>query len=107
MFDLAKIWAVQSGEQIVVVSANDHRHSRNSAHYDDRAVDIQGTGLDGLANWYRGLGLKVYWRVPGHWQHVHVEVAPDVRLWGVDLLVQGGGAEQEAWPRPAPEVGRP
>ena len=65
---------MRSGQQVVLVSANDHVHTWNSAHYDDRAVDIQGTGLDELAAWYRGLGLPVYWQVPGHWQHVHVEV---------------------------------
>lgn len=58
----------------MLVSANDHVHTRNSAHYADRAVDIQGTGLDDLATWYAALGLKVYWRVPGHYKHVHVEI---------------------------------
>jgi len=76
LYDLARIWAVRSAEQIVLVSANDHVHTWNSAHYADRAIDIHGTGLDGLAAWYKGLGLTVYWQVPGHWQHVHVEVAP-------------------------------
>ena len=45
----------------MLVSANDHVHTWNSAHYADRAVDIQGTGLDALADWYRGFGLRVYW----------------------------------------------
>jgi hypothetical protein len=74
LYDLARIWATRSREQIVLVSANDHEHTRNSAHYSNRAVDIQGTGLDGLAAWYRSLGLLVHWQVPGHWQHVHVEI---------------------------------
>jgi hypothetical protein len=76
LYDMARIWAARTGERVVLVSANDHVHSRNSAHYDDRAVDIQGTGLDGLAAWYGALGLTVYWRVPGHWEHVHVEIGP-------------------------------
>ena len=79
LYDLARIWAARSGEHVVLVSANDHVHSWNSAHYADRAVDIQGTGLNELAAWYRGLGLLVYWQVPGHWQHVHVEVDSECR----------------------------
>lgn len=75
LYDMARIWAARTGEQVVLVSANDHVHTRNSAHYADRAIDLQGTGLDGLAAWYRAFHLTVYWRVPGHWQHVHVEVA--------------------------------
>ena len=77
LYDLARIWAARSREQVVLVSANDHIHIWNSAHYADRAVDVQGTGLDGLAAWYRGLGLIVYWQVPGHFQHVHAEVGSE------------------------------
>ena len=65
---------MRTSRQVVIVSANDHIHTWNSTHYDDRAVDIQGTGLDDLAAWHRGLGLLVYWQVPGHWKHVYVEV---------------------------------
>jgi hypothetical protein len=74
LYDLARIWAVRSGQHVILVSANDHVHARNSAHYADRAVDIQGTGLDDLAAWYRAFGLRVFWRVPGHLGHVHVEI---------------------------------
>lgn len=77
LYDLARIWAMRSREQIVLVGANDHIHTRNSAHYAGRAVDIQGTGLNELAAWYRGFGLLVYWQVAGHWRHVHVEVGSE------------------------------
>jgi hypothetical protein len=73
LFDIADIWAVRTGNELTVVSANDHVHSRNSAHYEDRALDWHGTDLAGLAEWLDGHGLLVYWQVPGHYAHVHAE----------------------------------
>ena len=75
MFDLADIWATRTGQQVRLVSANDHVHSRGSAHYDGRALDFQSTDPDGLSATFRLAGYRVLWRVPGHFGHVHVEEA--------------------------------
>uniref|UniRef100_A0A6M3LZ87 Uncharacterized protein n=1 Tax=viral metagenome TaxID=1070528 RepID=A0A6M3LZ87_9ZZZZ len=76
IFDDAAIWAVRRGSRIRLVSANDHLHSLRSAHYEDRAVDLWGDDLEGLAAWLRSLGYLVYWQVPGHYRHVHAEAKP-------------------------------
>ena len=73
MFDLADIWATRTGQHVRLVSANDHVHSRGSAHYDGRALDFQSTDPDGLSATFRLAGYRVLWRVPGHFGHVHVE----------------------------------
>ena len=73
MFDLADIWAVRTGHDVRLVSANDHVHSRGSAHYDGLALDFQSTDPDGLSATFRQAGYRVLWRVPGHFGHVHVE----------------------------------
>jgi hypothetical protein len=73
IFDLADIWASRTGESVRLVSANDHVHSRGSAHYLGRALDLYSSNLDGLASAFRRAGFHVLWRVPGHYGHVHVE----------------------------------
>ena len=73
MFDMADIWATRTGEEVRLVSANDHVHSRGSAHYDGLALDFQSSDPDGLAALFRLAGYRVLWRVPGHFGHVHVE----------------------------------
>ena len=73
MFDLADIWATRTGEEVRLVSANDHVHSRGSAHYEGMALDFQSTDPDGLAATFRLAGYRVLWKVPGHHGHVHVE----------------------------------
>lgn len=75
MFDLAAIWAARTGQEVRLVSANDHVHARGSAHYKGLAVDLHSTDPDGLADTLRSLGYRVLWRVPGHYSHVHVEDA--------------------------------
>lgn len=75
MFDLADIWATRTGSDVRLVSANDHVHSRGSAHYDGKALDFQSSDNDGLSNLFRRAGYRVLWRVPGHYGHVHVEDA--------------------------------
>ncbi|HVG71695.1 MAG TPA: hypothetical protein VM819_12325 [Vicinamibacterales bacterium] len=74
MFDLADIWAARTGEQVRLVSANDHVHSRRSAHYEGMAVDFQSSDPDRLSSTFRHAGYRVLWRVPGHFGHVHVEL---------------------------------
>ena len=73
MFDLADIWATRTGEHVRLVSANDHVHSRRSAHYDGLALDFQSSNPDGLSHTFKQAGYRVLWRVPGHFGHVHVE----------------------------------
>mgnify|MGYP001588333050 CR=1 FL=1 len=73
MLEMAYYWTVQSGAKLRVVSANDHRHQRKSAHYAGAAIDFQGEKLNELAKWFRTWGYRVLWRVPGHYRHVHVE----------------------------------
>jgi hypothetical protein len=76
MFDLADIWATRTGSDVRLVSANDHVHSRGSAHYDGLALDFQSSDNDGLSGLFRQAGYRVLWKVPGHYGHVHVEDAP-------------------------------
>jgi hypothetical protein len=73
MFDLADIWATRTGSNVRLVSANDHVHSRGSAHYEGKALDFQSSDNDGLSALFREAGYRVLWRVPGHYGHVHVE----------------------------------
>lgn len=73
MFDLADIWATRTGERVRLVSANDHVHSRRSAHYDGLALDFQSSDPDGLSHTFKQAGYRVLWKVPGHFGHVHVE----------------------------------
>jgi hypothetical protein len=75
MFGLADIWAARTGIDVRLVSANDHVHSRGSAHYDGKALDFQSSDNDGLSALFRQAGYRVLWRVPGHYGHVHVEEA--------------------------------
>jgi hypothetical protein len=73
MFDIADIWATRTGTDVRLVSANDHVHSRGSAHYEGKALDFQSSDMDGLSAIFRQAGYRVLWRVPGHYGHVHVE----------------------------------
>ena len=60
-----------------VVSANDHGHVPSSLHYLDRALDLHASDLDSLAGWLRSLGYRVLYNVPGHYAHVHAELAAE------------------------------
>ena len=73
IFDVADIWAARTGNTVRLVSANDHVHSRNSAHYAGVAVDLHTSDPAGLSTALRELGYRVLWNVPGHRAHVHVE----------------------------------
>ena len=73
MLDLADIWATRTGQEVRLVSANDHIHSRRSAHYAGLALDFQTSDPEGLAATFRQAGYRVLWKVPGHFGHVHVE----------------------------------
>ena len=73
MFDLADIWATRTGKDVRLVSANDHVHSRGSAHYDGKALDFQSSDMDALSETFRSAGYRVLWKVAGHFGHVHVE----------------------------------
>jgi hypothetical protein len=73
IFALADIWAARTGEDVRIVSANDHIHSRGSAHYAGLALDLTSSNPDGLSTMFRFAGYRVLWKVPGHYGHVHVE----------------------------------
>jgi len=73
MFNLADIWAARTGREVVLVSANDHIHSRGSAHYAGLALDFHSSDPDGLSATLRQAGYRVLWKVPGHYAHLHVE----------------------------------
>lgn len=74
MFDLADIWATRAGQDVRLVSANDHVHSRRSAHYSGLALDFHTSDPEGLSSVFRLAGYRVLWKVPGHYGHVHVEL---------------------------------
>lgn len=78
IFDLADIWAVRTGASVRVVSANDHSHSRGSAHYAGLALDLHSSDPGGLAEALRRAGYRVLWNVPGHYGHVHAEYSGPV-----------------------------
>jgi hypothetical protein len=73
MLDLADIWATRTGRDVRLVSANDHVHSRGSAHYAGLALDFQSSDPEGLSAAFRQAGYRVLWNVPGHYGHVHVQ----------------------------------
>ena len=75
MFDLADIWARRTGNEVRLVSANDHVHGRKSMHYAGLALDLHSNAPDALAEALRSLGYRVLWKVPGHFGHLHVELA--------------------------------
>ena len=73
ILDLADIWASRTGNEVRLVSANDHVHSRGSAHYAGMALDFHSSDPDGLSAAMRVLGYRVLWNVPGHFAHLHIE----------------------------------
>ena len=73
IFDIADIWAARTGHEVRLVSANDHIHSRGSAHYAGLALDFHSSDPDGLSEAMRLLGYRVLWNVPGHYGHLHIE----------------------------------
>jgi len=73
MFDLADIWGARTGNTVRLVSANDHVHSRGSAHYAGLALDLHSTDDDALAAVFDRAGYRVLWKTRGHYAHVHVE----------------------------------
>ena len=93
MFDLADIWARRTGEEVRLVSANDHVHSRKSAHYEGRAIDLHSSANGALAQALRALGYAVLWNVAGHFGHVHVEAGG---LKPPAPIPVGGGASPPA-----------
>ena len=55
------------------MSANDHIHSKRSAHYLGLAVDFHSSDPESLSAMLQRAGYRVLWKVPGHYAHVHVE----------------------------------
>lgn len=100
ILDLADIWASRTGREVRLVSANDHVHSRGSAHYDGLALDFHSSDPDGLSAALRHAGYRVLWKVPGHYAHVHVEHT------GSRGLVSRPGAPRTETSRQASRPGR-
>jgi hypothetical protein len=75
IFDIADIWASRTRSQVRLVSANDHVHSRSSAHYAGVALDLHSSDPAGLAAALKRAGYRVLWNVRGHYGHVHAEQA--------------------------------
>jgi len=102
MFNLADIWAARTGHDVRLVSANDHIHSRRSAHYDGLAVDFHSSDPDALSEVFRRAGYRVLWNVPGHYAHLHVEhVTPNAlaaRVRRPTSRPLGQIAKSPAWP---------
>jgi hypothetical protein len=73
IFDIADIWASRTRSKVRLVSANDHVHSRASAHYAGVAIDLHSSDPAGLAAALKRAGYRVLWNVPGHYGHVHAE----------------------------------
>jgi hypothetical protein len=88
IFDLAEIWAARTGEHVRLVSANDHQHSRGSAHYLGLALDFHATDPGGLAAFLRWAGYHVLWNVRGHYGHLHVQHGAAPRPLPHPLLVR-------------------
>ena len=63
IFDLADIWAARTGNEVRLVSGNDHVHSRGSAHYLGEALDFHSSDPDGLSALFREAGYRVLWKV--------------------------------------------
>lgn len=94
ILDLADIWARRTGASIRVVSANDHVHARRSAHYEGLALDLHASAPDELADAMRRAGYRVLWRVPGHYNHLHVE-DPAFQLRGQARALLPGDAGRQ------------
>ena len=75
------------------------QHSRGSAHYSGRAIDVNGPPgiveandpvwgpkFDKLAQSMRASGYKVIWRSEGHYNHLHAQIGGA----GEDTMVAGG-----------------
>ena len=99
MFDLAEIWAARTQQEVRLVSANDHAHSRGSAHYAGLALDFHSSDPDGLSAAFRRAGYRVLWKVPGHYGHVHVEESdghPSLRPVGLGEETRQASARRPA-----------
>ena len=107
MYGLADIWAARTAAAVRLVSANDHVHTRGSAHYAGMALDFQSSNPDGLSAMFRLYGYRVLWRVPGHYGHVHVEQqrssdSPPPPPLRADQILR---RVTSARPRPGPRIG--
>lgn len=91
IFDFADIWAARTGNTVRLVSANDHVHSRGSAHYAGAALDLHSSDPEGLSAALRQDGYRVLWNVPGHWGHVHVELDDSRAVRPLPPVVHAGG----------------
>jgi hypothetical protein len=105
MFDLADIWATRTGEEVTLVSANDHVHTRGSAHYAGRALDFHSSDPDGLSDLLRRAGYRVLWNVRGHYGHVHVEDSASKDFSAREHRASNAGIRQASTPRRGARAG--
>jgi hypothetical protein len=105
IFDVADIWAARTGCEVRLVSANDHIHSRGSAHYEGLALDFHSSDPDGLSAALRLAGYRVLWNVPGHYGHVHVEQLGSSNFSPHPLYSAGEAVHQVSTTQPGPRAG--
>jgi|GEM_PF-836216 len=80
-------------------------HSRNSLHYQDRAVDLNyGPGgqnatemrfFDRYVKEFKRLfpGIRVIWRAPGHYNHMHIDTSNGADIGDFSGAASGGGVD--------------
>lgn len=80
-------------------------HSRNSLHYQDRAVDLNygpgGQNATEMAFFDRHVaefkrlfpGIRVIWRAPGHYNHMHIDTANGADIGNFSGAASGGGVD--------------
>jgi hypothetical protein len=84
VINIASVWSARQGRDVIITSLNDHEHATGSLHYEDKAVDFQVKGREGvdqeamrdLYNYLRSnldLGWDVIFDSPGHYNHIHAE----------------------------------
>jgi hypothetical protein len=81
VFQRAAVWSAKHKVDIAVTSGNDHRHSENSLHYENLAVDLQlmpktqsHDPLRAYLSETLGLGYDVVLETSRRGtQHIHVE----------------------------------
>lgn len=76
ILDTVLIWALRTCHWVRVTSGNDHIHAWNSLHYTNQAVDLMSDNLDELNSFLSRIGYRTLYQVRGHFNHVHVELAP-------------------------------
>lgn len=87
-------------------------HSRNSLHYQDRAVDLNyGPGgqnatemafFDRWVGQFKSLfpGIRVIWRAPGHYNHMHIDTGNGADIGNFSGAASGGASRLPSFLNP-------